>query len=70
MLQSAGVSWEKSCFQNKSKFITEEYFTKHINIKAKWKHKLITKAINLIKLLGWRDLLSVINWVDEKIIKC
>ena len=40
----------KECFQNKSKFITEEYFTKHINIKTKQKHKLITKAINLIKL--------------------
>jgi len=27
--------YEKSCFQNKSKFITEEYFTKHIDIKTK-----------------------------------
>ncbi len=42
--------WEKRCFQNKSKFSTEEYFSKHINIKTKWKYKLITKAINLIKL--------------------
>ncbi len=30
--------WEKRCFQNKSKFITEEYFSKHINIKTKLKH--------------------------------
>ncbi len=26
---------KKSCFQNKSKFITEEYFSKHIKIKTK-----------------------------------
>ena len=42
--------WEKRCFQNKSKSITEEYFSKHINIKTKLKHKLITEVINLIKL--------------------
>ncbi len=30
--------WEKRCFQNKSKFITDEYFSKHINIKTKLKH--------------------------------
>ena len=30
--------WEKRCFQNKSKFITEQYFSKHINIKTKLKH--------------------------------
>jgi len=49
----------KYCFQNESKFITEEYFTKHINIKTKLKKKLITIVINLIKLgwLGWSDLL-------------
>jgi hypothetical protein len=27
---------EKTCFQNKSKFITEDQFTKHINITIKW----------------------------------
>jgi len=30
--------------------LPEEYFTKHINIKTRWKQKLIAKAINLIKL--------------------
>jgi hypothetical protein len=44
--------YEKSCFQKKSKFITEEYYLKHTNIKTKWKHKLITEVINLIKLRG------------------
>jgi hypothetical protein len=42
-----------SCFQNKSKFITEDYFKKFINIKTKLKKKLITEVINLIKLGGF-----------------
>jgi hypothetical protein len=39
-------------------FISEEYFSKHINIKTQLKQKVFTKVINLIKLrrLGQRDL--------------
>jgi hypothetical protein len=33
-------------------FITEEYFTKYINIKTQLKQKLIIKVINSIKLEG------------------
>ncbi len=33
-------------------FITEEYFTKRINIQTKLKQKVITEVINIIKLGG------------------
>jgi hypothetical protein len=44
-------SWKwnrKSSCPEFAKFITEEYFTKHINIKTKLKQKVFTKVINLI----------------------
>jgi len=38
--------------------MSEEYFTKHINIKAKLKQIVFTKVINLPSWgLGWRNLL-------------
>ena len=35
----------RSCYPEYIKFITEEYFTKHITIKIKFTQKLISKVI-------------------------
>jgi hypothetical protein len=32
LLNSSSKVQEKTCFQNKSKFITEDHFVKHVNI--------------------------------------